>query len=365
MRITVSEIRASYVTAHVHDRLAIDLGSDEGFVQRLVDLKAVRGWNVELPVAKNLAVDSRVWSKIAEQTVQVPVSPKEAIALRKHFVPLRWGDAVVAGKILPSIEVHLHRFGVVAIATIYLAWEAPVPLEEVWSRLAESESQALRVTIGTHSTDTTVRDASRVSAAGLAAGLQDEPSSMFTDPSTRRIVTVINGESDAPFHEIPPANSSLHRALHYLASGDDVIAAPETAFVPQWTSAGYAFPPNQMMYALSDGSAGLIETAIRPQPRKVPASDWHRERTLITAYVCGLADLVEAAPKSTSGAFRAWKKPAANALARLYGPSKQFLEWGKYPDAILTRAGAVTALRDALDGKLFSNVDFPVGPFPK
>ncbi len=365
MSIEISAIRASYVTARVHDRLANDLGGDDEFAQRLVDLKTIRGRTVALPFAKDLPVDTRFWSRLAQSTVQVPVSPEQAKGLRRAFVPLRWANAVVAGKISPRIEVHLHRFGVVAIATIDLAWEAPVPVEEVWSRLAQAEEQALQVTTGADTVDTTVRDASLEFAIRLAAGIQAQPSSTSTASSTRRIVTIIDGTSDAPLHEMPPENSPLHIALHRLANGDDVIAAPAAAFVPQWTMAGYAFPPSRMMYALSAGSANLIEPAIRPQPGEVRASDWHRERTLMTAYVCALADLVLAAPNSQSGAFKAWARLAAQTLARLYGPAQNYLEWGQYPAAILTRTGAVAAVRDALDGKLSSNAEFPVGPYPK
>lgn len=367
MRVEVTAIRASYLTVCVHDQLSSALGSDEQFVQRLVDLKDIRRQQVGLPFAKDLPVDSRFWSKVAEEAVQVPVSPEKAKRLRRHFVPLRWADAVVTGKVLPRIEAHLHRFGVVAIATVDLTWETPVPFEEVWSRLAEAESQGLRAALGTHTqfTDTTVRDASRAFAMSLAEEIQDEPASIFTEPLTRRIVTVIDGKSDAPFQEMPPANSPFHIALHHLASGEDVIAAPAAAFVPQWNMAGYVFPPSRMMYTLSAGSASLIESAIRPPSGELYASNWHRERTLITAYVCALADLVESAPQSTSGAFRAWAGLAAQTLARLYGPSRDYLEWGQYPAAILTRTGAITAVRDALGGKLSSNVDFPVSPYPK
>ena len=364
MGVKVSFIRSSYVSVRVHDGLVSDLGSDEHFLQRLVDLKAIRGWPVTLPFAKNLPIDSGFWSMAAETPLQGPVSLQQAGKLREHFVPLRWANAVVAGKKSPRIEVHLHRFGVVAIATLNLQWERSLPLEEVWSRLAGAEAQSLRVTIGTQAIDTTVREAAREVAISLADNLEEEQSSVLTDCSTRRLVTIIDGESDAPFNKMPPENSPLHVALHHLASGDSVIAAPAAAFVPQWTMAGYAFPPNKMVYALSGGSASLIEAAIRRQPGEVTASDWHRERTLLTAYVCALADLVLTAPESTSGAFRAWEERAAPTLARLYSPARRFLEWGHDPSAILARTGAVTGLRDALDGKLFFNVDFPIGPYP-
>lgn len=365
MEIKVSAIRASYVTAHVHDRLADDLGGDAEFAQRLVDLKPICGRTVTLPFTKDLPVDMQFWSRIAQHPVQLTVSPNHAKDLRRAFVPLRWANAVVTGKISPRIEVHLHRFGIVAIATIDLTWEKTVPVEEVWNRLAETEEQALQVTIGTATSITTIRNSSRDFATHLAVGIQKEPSSISTVLSTRRIVTIINCKSDAPLQEMPSDNSPLHIALHRLASGDDAIAAPAAAFVPQWTMAGYAFPPSRMMYALSAGCANLIEPAIRTQSGIARSSDWHRERTLMTAYVCALADLVVTAPSSHSSAFQAWASLGAQTLARLYGPSQNYLEWGQYPAAILARAGAITAVREALGGKLFPNVDFPIGLYPK
>ena len=364
MGINVSAIRASYVTARVHDHLANDLRDEDKFAERLVDLNAIKGWPVALPFAKDLPIDTRFWSTVAQSNVQVPVPLEQAKRLRRAFVPLRWASAVVAGETAPRIEVHLHRFGVVAIATIDLAWEAPVPVEEVWRRLADIEKHSLEIKIGASPCSTTVRDASLEVAIGLAAELEAGPCSTTAVSSTRRIVTVIDGKSDDPSREMPPDNSPLHIALHRLAGGNDAIAAPATAFVPQWTQAGYRFPPSRMMYALSAGSANLIETAIRPESGEVRASDWHRERTLMTAYVCALADLVVAAPNSQVGTFQAWARLGAATLGRLYGPAGNYLEWGQYPAAILTRSGAITAVRDALDGKLFSNENFPVGPYP-
>ncbi|WP_448811206.1 hypothetical protein [Agromyces bauzanensis] len=330
-------------------------------------MRPICGLVVSLPFGPTLDVDTRFWSRVAEVPLRVPIRPELANRARRAAVPLRWSGPAASPTRKPRVEAHLHRFGIVAIVTIDLDWTNPVPIEEAWEDLRLSEDSETKVTVNDKVVAASLGGASQALADDLIDSIADGQNSAQLASPTYRVVTVISGTSDTDL-KLPTSNSWLHIALHRLAGGSNVVAAPSLAFVPQWSDAGYEFSPERMMYALSVGSASLMQSALGIAPGDMSASDWHRERLLLTAYVSALADLVQTAPESRSGQFRAWAKLAALALGRLYGPDKHFLEWGKFPAALLDKTGASDALRTALkalDKDLYPNAEFPVTPFPQ
>jgi hypothetical protein len=361
--IQVRRLRVSYVAGRIHDHIR-EIGGEQAFARRLADLAPVCGLAVDLPFAADLATDHGFWRSIAERDLPVPLSERDAGHCRRSGVPLRWrGRMEAASAVAPRIEAHLHRFGVVAIATVDLEWDEAMGLQEVARRVDALQGQASTVHVGDQSLRTTVPSAATEAVGALMSSLGDPQGSSWDVPG-HRLVTVIEGvggESDVG--AMPTAGSPLHVSLHRLAGGDDAIATPAAAFVAQFTNAGYGFPPARMVYMLNKGTAALLHTALAREPQNPQtASTWHRERTLLTAYVSALAGLVTASPASSNVMFPAWAATAAKMLARLYGPGRGYLEWGRFPAELLRRTGSASAVGQVLGAQLTYNADFPFQP---
>lgn len=361
--IQARRLRVSYVAGRIHDQVR-EIGGEQSFARRLVDLAPVCGLAVDLPFAPDVATDHGFWRSIAERDLAVPLSERDAGHCRRSGVPLRWGGRMQApGTVAPRLEAHLHRFGVVVIATVDLMWDDAVSLSEAARRVEALGSLDGTIQVGAHTIGTTVASAAIASADALISIIGDPQGRAWTMPA-HRLVTVIDGVGgEFDVGAMPAAGSPLHVALHRLAGGDDAIASPSAAFVAQFTSAGYGFPPARMVYMLNKGTAALLQTALAREPqRPQTASSWHRERTLLTAYVGAHAELVAASSESSNVMFPAWADTAAKMLARLYGPGRAYLEWGRFPADLLRRTGSTAAVKNVLGVELTYNPDFPFAP---
>lgn len=358
--IQVRRLRVSYVAGRIHDRIQ-EIGGEQAFAQRLTDLTPVRGVPVTLPFAEDLPTDCRFWRSIVERDLVTPLPERLASHCRRAGVPLRCSgrfDAPAA--VNPRLEAHLHRFGVVAVATLDLVWPEPVTLEHASRRLQSLESESVAVHIGGRDVASTVASAATDAASALVAVLTDEQG-RYWDLPRHRLTTVIDGAGGEWDEGVMPGQGSpLHVMLHHLAGGGDAVAKPSTAFVAQFTNAGYGFSPARMVYMLNTGTAALLRTAWSPDHRQPPtASEWHRERTLLTAYVSALAGLVATSSHSGNVMFPAWTATAAQMLARLYGPGRGYLDWGRFPAELLHRTGAAAEVARVLGAELTYNADYP------
>ncbi|MCA1783893.1 MAG: hypothetical protein LC679_17500 [Intrasporangiaceae bacterium] len=354
----------SYVAGRIHDQLK-EIGGEQVFAQRLTSLEPVRGVRVTLPFTEGLPTDWGFWKSIAESDLATPLPEGLARHCRRANVPLRCSGRLDApSAVNPRLEAHLHRFGVVAVATMDLEWPEPLSLEHASRQVQSLEGQAARVHVGGREVASRVASAAADAASSLVAVLTDGTGRHWDLPR-HRLTTVIDGAGAGPATDVMPGQGSpLHVMLHHLAGGGEAVAKPSTAFVAQFTNAGYGFPAARMVYMLNTGTSALLRAAWSPEHRQPPtASDWHRERTLLTAYVSALSGLVAASSQSDNVMFPAWAEPAAKMLARLYGPGRGYLDWGRFPAELLHRTGAASEVARILGSQLTYNADYPADAY--
>ena len=360
-RITVTRLRISHVAARIHDSLG-DIGAPVAFARRLAGLEPVCGLPVSLPFGDHLATDTAFWSRIAERDLTVPVSADAAPKLRRAGVPLRCRGTLDVKAAVPRLEAHLHPFGVVAMTTVDLQWSEPVTLDEVWQPVRRLVSSPATATFGAMRRSTTLGQAAADSAKGLTEVLSRPVRAGTWDLPPYQISTVISSATDQPVTTMPVANSPLHLALHRLSGGDEVVAEPATAFVAQWSGAGYTWPAANLLYLLDRGLSLL--SAAAGSPGTVPtAAERHRELLLLVAYLTAAVGLVRAARVSGSELVREWAATSAKRLGMLFGPGRVFLDWGLVPRALLLRIGASEDVAQVLGVPLTANADYPTSAY--
>lgn len=356
-------LRVSRVGAKIHDRLQ-EIGEPVAFAQRLAHPQPVRGLPVSLPFAEDLPTDLAFWSRIAERKLQLPVPGDVAPKLRRAGVPLRYRASLSTAARAPRLEAHLHPFGVVALATVDIEWDQPVPLEQARTVVDQLEAMPATVTVGDVAADTTLQDAATACAEALVQLLSVPGHGQAWELPSHRLVTVISGVTEEPVTEMPAPHSALHLALHRLSAGDQAVADPATAFVAQWTGAGYAWPTTSMLYMLSRGTtllAAEAEAAVDERPSNAPtAADRHRQLLLLIAHLTASTGLVRAAQASGSNLIQEWGRTAAQRLGLLFGPGQDFLDWGQVPQALLLRTGAVGPVAQVRGEPLTPNPYYPV-----
>ena len=356
----VTRLRVSHVGARIHDGLR-EIGGPVAFAERLAGLQPVRGLPVTLPYGDGLPVDTGFWSRIAERQLTVPVPLDTAPKLRRALVPLRYRGTLAVDAEVPRLEAHLHPFGVVAMTTVDLCWPEAVPLEQVWQPVNQLDGEPATITAGGAQRSAPLGQAAVAAAQALVELLTDAGHGEPVDLEPYRLATVIDGALDQPPTTMPAANSPLHLALHHLSGGGDVVAEPATAFVAQWSGAGYAWPPNRLMYMLDRGTSLLTATASTGQ--EPSTADRHRHLLLLVAYLTAAAGLVRAAQTSQSILFPEWARTAAQRLGLLFGPGQAFRDWGVVPRALLQRTGAIDAVGQVLGAPLTPNPNYPVAPY--
>jgi hypothetical protein len=356
-RITVTRLRISHVAAHIHDSLDT-IGAPVAFARRMASLEPVGGLPVSLPFGDQLPTDTAFWSRIAERELAVPVSQDVAPKLRRAGVPLRCRGTLAVDAEVPRLEAHLHPFGVVAMTTVDLRWPEPVTLDEVWQPVRQLAGQPATVTLGTRRRTTTLGQAAADATEELTALLSRPGRGSSWDLPPYQISTVISSATDQPMTAMPVANSPLHLALHRLSGGDEVFAEPASAFVAQWSGAGYTWPASNLLYLLDHGLSLLSAAAASPAPAPT-AAERHRTLLLLVAYLTAAVGLVRAARSSRSELVREWAATAAKRLGMLFGPGRGFLDWGLVPRALMLRAGASEDVAQVLGAPLTANADYP------
>lgn len=362
--ILVTRVRISHIGAHIHDKLR-EIGQPVAFAQRLAGLEPVRGLPVSLPFGNGLRADTDFWSRIAERRLTVPVRDDIAAKLRRAGVPLRYRGTLAVDAEVPRLEAHLHPFGVVVLTTVDLSWSRPVPLEQVGQQVNRLEGEPATVTVGDTKLATTLGQAAVEAARGLVELLTDPGQGESWELPPHRMTTIISGTIDTPPKAMPTAHSPLHVALHRLSAGDDVVAEPATAFVAQWSGAGYTWPAGSMLYMLDRGtsllSAQVVTAAAGQQPS---TADRHRWLLLLVAYLTALTGLLQATRTSSSPLFRAWAATAATRLGPLFGPGRGYLDWGLVPQALLLRTGVGDDVAQVLGSPLRANPNYPLPAYP-
>ncbi len=358
----VTHLRVTRIAACVHDDIPV-IGSPAAFAQRLADPQPVRDLPVTLPFAPGLKIDTNFWARIAEKPrLTAPIAVAIAPKLRRAGIPLRYRGTLDTAADLPRLEAHLHPYGIVALSTVDWHWSVPVPLDTVWQEVNEREDQAATVTVGSSLRTTTLGEAADAAVQALVDHLTEPARGNIWEAPSHRITTVISGSNFFPTNSMPPPNTPLHVALHRLASGDEIMAEPATAFVAQWTNAGYAWPVNSMLYMLSQGSSVFSQEALYPTPGEyqLSTSDRHRRHSLLVAYLTAAIGLIRAARQTPSPYLREWAGTAAKRLGVLFGPGDAFLEWGQVPRALLLRTGAVEAVAQLRGAPLTPNPYYEV-----
>jgi hypothetical protein len=357
----VTRLRVSHVSTRIHDRLQV-IGQPVAFAQRLSSLAPVHGLDVALPFGDGLPVDTDFWSRIAERRLTVPVPESIAPKLRTAGIPLRYRGTLETAADVPRLEAHLHPFGVVAMTTVDLRWSEPMPLGDVWRAVDRLDGESATIVLSDARRATTLGQAAADAATGLVGLLTLAGIGEALDLPPHRLVTVISGVGDVPPVAMPTANSPVHLALHHLSAGDRVIAEPATAFVAQWTGAGYSWPATNLLYMLDRGTSLLPEdvAAAAPAEPGQRTADQHRHLLLLLAYLNVTTGLVRAARTKQPGLLQAWADTAAKRLGRLFGPGREYLDWGLAPRALLMRTGASEDVAGTLGVALMPNPNYPV-----
>ena len=363
-RTVVSRLRVSCVATRINDCLTA-IRNPEQFETLLQAPAPLRGLNLTLPYvdAVQTPVDVAVWSMIAETPLKGPVNAAAARKLRKEAVPLRLRgalavDAVEVASDAPYIEVHIHPFGAVAIATADFIWEAPEPLAEAWSKVAELQERRSSITIGTSTTLTTLGHSAGEAADQVMAKLGEAGGAAHAVPDYR-VVTVIDGLVEPVPAAMPTDASPLHMALHYLCGAGDPPAPPAKAFVPTWSGGGFRYWPRQVAYMVDRGAVlwGL------PTSRQggMSLGQQHRRLTLLLAHLTASVGLIAASGSSSSAGVKSWATIASQRLARLYGPTSA--QHGIEPQRYLDQTGFRALVETVLGKQLVANAAYPVPPY--
>jgi hypothetical protein len=356
----VKRLRVSRIAARINDDLQV-IGQPVAFAHRLASLEPVRGLRVGLPYGDDLPVDNDFWTRIAERRLTIPVPEEIAPKLRRACIPLRYRGTLAAAADVPRLEAHLHPFGVVAMTAVDLHWPEPVSLEQVWQQVDQLENEPATVTVGEDKRTTTLGQAAPEAAQCIVDLLTDPGASETLVLPPHRLVTVISGVIDQPPATMPTANSPLHLALHHLSAGDQVVAEPKTAFVPQWSGSGYTWPAASLLYMLDRGTSQLsAEITAVPDGRVLRTADRHRKLLLLVGYLTATAGLVRAAETSQSSLFPSWATHTAKRLGALFGPGEGYRDWGLAPQALLLRIGATEEIARRRGAALTRNENYPV-----
>jgi hypothetical protein len=357
--VQVTRLRISHLGIRIHDKLQV-IGEPVAFAQRLASLEPVRGLPIDLPFGDAFPVDTQFWSRIAERRLTAPMTEDCTAKLRRAGIPLRYGGALEAAAEAPRLEAHLHPFGVVAMTTVDLRWPDPVPLEEVWQPVRQLEDEPATVTVGGVKSATTLGQAAARAAQDLITLLTDPGQGDNWELPPHRLATVISGVVNEQPTAMPAANSPMHLALHQLSAGNEVVAEPSTAFVAQWSGAGYTWPPASLVYMLDRGTSVFSAGATGAAPVDQKTAERHREQLLLLAYLAASTGLVRAARTSSSDLLSEWAKTAAKRLGVLFGPGQAYLDWGLLPRALLLRTGTDEDVALVLGAPLTANPKYPV-----
>jgi hypothetical protein len=371
----VQRVRVSHIAARIHDELD-SIGQPVAFAHRFATLEPVHGLPVSLPFGRGLEPDTDFWSKIAERRLSPPVSEYLAVKLRKAGVPLRYRGTLDKARSgaspereapfhVPRLEAHLHPFGVVAMTTVDVFWAELASLELAARAVGTLETEPVTVTIGNCGWQSTIGRAATDSARVLSKLLAQPGAGQTWDTPTHRLSTVISGVFDRRSVTMPTANSPLHVALHQLSAGDEDIADPHSAFVAQWTGAGYTWPPTNLVYMLAQGTSVLsarMDAATRGG-QELRTTEQHRHLLLLLAYLVVSAGLVRAAQDTRSVLLPEWARSTAVRLGRLFGPGKPYIDWGLNPRALLLRIDASEDVTRLLGEPLTPNPRYSVADY--
>jgi hypothetical protein len=361
-RTLVTRLRFSRVATRIHDRLGA-IRNPERFEALLQSPGPVHGLDLTLPYvdAVQTPADVAVWSMIAETALTGPLNASAAKRLRKAAFPLRlraslFLDAHDLGGDPPYIEVHVHPFGAVGLATAALTWEEPEPLADAWSKVADVQQRSASVTIGEDTTSTTLGAAAGEAASRVVALLGDAGGEEHHVPDYR-VATVIDGTVDPVPAAMPADASPLHMALHYLCGAGEPPAPPAGAFVPTWSGGGFRYWPRQLAYMVDRGAA--LWRVPAPHGDSGPTmGQQHRRLTLVLAHLTASVGLIDASTSSSSAGMQSWAKVAAQRLARLYGPASA--EHGLAPQRYLDQTGFRALVETVLGKQLVTNDKYPL-----
>jgi hypothetical protein len=359
--VLVTRLRVSYVATRIHDDLV--LGQPEMFAELFVAPRPVQGVQLGLPFGPQAPVDAHFWGSLAEWRPREQLSIEDGRKLRRAGVPLRHRGGLAAKVEGPRLELHVHPFGVVALTTIDLMWPESCPLSDVWTRVGQMRDLPARATVGGESHETEVAAAAPIAAEVLLERLARMKGSTWEVPD-HRIATVIDGSVHGVPIAMPPARGPVHIAVHRLSAGGDVIPEPGSAFVAQWSGAGFAWAPARLVYMLDAGTSIVspAEVSSRPSDPGVSLGARHRRAALLLGHVTASVGLVRAAPKAASMYFQSWAKTAADRLGRLYGPATANDDWGLETRSYLTRLGAVQDIGTFRGSPLTEK--YPSPPYP-
>lgn len=312
-------MRVSYVSTLIHDHLDPVVGLPTAFETLLSSPTSVLGVDVTLPYAADTPIDRAFWSMAMDgRDLAGPVDAKLANKLRKAGVPLRHRAGLdIAGVGGPTyLEVHVHPFGVVAIATTDLISAAPQPVTNAGQAVDTMQTGPATATVAGTTIATTPERAAADAAAHIVGLLAKPGGTQWADPPDYRIVSIIDGTPQP--QSMPPVSGAIHTALHDLCRGTPPPGPPLDLFVPRWRGGKFAWSPTELGYMLDRGMAAWSAPARRPG---VTAGERHRQLVLLVAHVTAAVGLAHASATSVAPTFRQWAIGAAQRVGRLYGPT--------------------------------------------
>jgi hypothetical protein len=361
---TVEYLSLSIVATRVHTRLKPEVRGPSAFEERFTTLAPVEGLNVELPFGSG--VDERFWLELAETSPPFTgIKGTFARTLRHHGVPLRIpGKLHVNGVQRASLELHLHPFGAVALATVDVLWDPAVPFGDLAGQIEELLKRPATVLLR-QPREASVAESARV-AVNQLIDLLAEPEGTSVVEKDIRIVTIIRGTIDPVPDAMPVAGDTLFSALYQLAGGMTPNPPPPSGLlVAQWERGVYWWNPTFLLNMLDCGAAlfSAHEMQVAPDDKETNLRARHRRLLLLMAHLSASVGLVRVS--STAGnPIKKWGEEAAKRLGRLYGPAMKFMEPSLEPQAYLDRIQASTLVAAITGSPLTSKVQALLPPYP-
>jgi hypothetical protein len=264
----------------------------------------------------------------------------------------------------PCLEVLLHPFGWVVIATVDVL-VAPQPagvdmVAAVSGAVAAAEECAVEATVGKVRFPGTLGNIAATVADGLAGAELLGGAGSFDWLPTHRVLTVIDADVSGTITSMPRVGTLLS-FLHTLSRGGVALGSPPYAFVPRWTGLTFGWAPDDLVYSGNHGTSVILSTAAGMGDGQESTSHRHRRLTLLLAHVSASAALVQAATQSSSIFLREWGRVAAYRLGRLYGPYRaDYQYWGLEAQQFIRATGTGAFAQELRDDHRPLEAQYPL-----